>query len=270
MNIEEYISSGIIETYVLGLAEQEDVRKLEELCLEFPEIQEAVMEVEASMENYALLHAINPPDKAKDQIWDAILQETDKVKPIKKAKKKSAKTRSNMTVNSYKYLARAAVFLILIGLPYHLYKMREYTSEISELQREKTEILAQNELFAEQIQQVSQEVEIFSDPSIRSVILAGVEGHEDQSARVYWSDAGEVYLTASGLPALSSDQQYQLWAIVDGQPVNVGLLEQGDTSRLQKMAVIDRAEMFAITIEKQGGSEQPTLEQMVVAGKEVS
>jgi hypothetical protein len=36
------------------------------------------------------------------------------------------------------------------------------------------------------------------------------------------------------------------------------------------MLVIERAEMFAITIENRGGSEQPTLDQMVVAGKVLS
>ncbi len=36
---------------------------------------------------------------------------------------------------------------------------------------------------------------------------------------------------------------------------------------LHKMKSIDNAEMFAITLEKKGGSPVPTLDQMYVAGK---
>ncbi|MGC4058156.1 MAG: anti-sigma factor [Chitinophagaceae bacterium] len=36
---------------------------------------------------------------------------------------------------------------------------------------------------------------------------------------------------------------------------------------MQQMKTIARAEMFAITIERKGGSPNPTLDQMVVAGK---
>lgn len=72
MNTEEYISSGIIETYVLGLAGEEEARELEELCLQYAEIKAAVRETEASMEHYAQLNAITPPERVKDQIWTAI------------------------------------------------------------------------------------------------------------------------------------------------------------------------------------------------------
>jgi len=49
--------------------------------------------------------------------------------------------------------------------------------------------------------------------------------------------------------------------------LRAGLLEHPKTAQLQKMNTMERAQMFAITIEKRGGSEQPTLDQMVVAGE---
>ena len=36
---------------------------------------------------------------------------------------------------------------------------------------------------------------------------------------------------------------------------------------MQKMKVIPQAEMFAVTLEKEGGSPTPTLDEMYVAGK---
>jgi anti-sigma-K factor RskA len=60
-------------------------------------------------------------------------------------------------------------------------------------------------------------------------------------------------------------KQYQLWAIVDGKPVDAGMV--GDCEGLCKMKVINRAEAFAITLEKEGGSSAPTLTAMYVMGK---
>jgi len=68
--------------------------------------------------------------------------------------------------------------------------------------------------------------------------------------------------------ALPADKQYQLWGIIAGKPVSAGTYDAHDTPRsLQQMASLKDVEMFAITIEPAGGSEQPTLDQMVVAGK---
>jgi len=66
------------------------------------------------------------------------------------------------------------------------------------------------------------------------------------------------------MQTLPSDKQYQLWAIVGGQPVDLGVYQTG--AAMQKMKNIEGAQMFAITIEKAGGSATPTLDQMIVAG----
>ena len=38
MNIQEYISSGIIESYVLGLADPEERLEFERIAVEYPEL----------------------------------------------------------------------------------------------------------------------------------------------------------------------------------------------------------------------------------------
>ncbi|TCK85195.1 anti-sigma factor [Albibacterium bauzanense] len=263
MNIPDYISSGNIEAYVLGLLGEEEALELERLCLEYPEIKAAVQETESALENYAQLNAITPPKHSKKQIWATINNSTIDKTAINS---ESETIRFQKTSQLYTYLAVAAALLIFIGLPYHFIKMNQYKAEISTLKKEKIEILAQNKTFQAQIQNASKELDVLSNPATRNVFLAGVAGYENNEATLYWSNSGEVFLKAN-LPQLSIDKQYQLWAIVSGKPVSAGLLDQQANTLLQKMVTIEKAEMFAITIEKQGGSIQPTLEQMVVAGK---
>ncbi len=64
--------------------------------------------------------------------------------------------------------------------------------------------------------------------------------------------------------------QYQLWAIQGGKPVDMGVLPNGiaNTPEMQKVTmVITNSEAFAISLEKEGGSPTPTMENIYVMGK---
>ena len=69
------------------------------------------------------------------------------------------------------------------------------------------------------------------------------------------------------MPQPQAGQQYQLWAIVDGKPVDAGMVEIDPGKALHRMKNIPKAEAFAITLEKAGGSPTPTLTAMFVMGK---
>jgi len=73
------------------------------------------------------------------------------------------------------------------------------------------------------------------------------------------------HLLANKLPQAPSGKQYQLWALVDGKPVDAGMI--GDCNGLCRLKNIPRAQAFAITLEREGGSPTPTMDQMYVLGK---
>ncbi|RYZ35431.1 MAG: hypothetical protein EOP49_33525 [Sphingobacteriales bacterium] len=75
MDIRQFISSGIIEAYVLGVASDDDVRMLETMAAQHPEVAQAIDEAQQTMEDYSMMHAIEPPAGLKDQIWSALAQE---------------------------------------------------------------------------------------------------------------------------------------------------------------------------------------------------
>lgn len=72
-------------------------------------------------------------------------------------------------------------------------------------------------------------------------------------------------LTSAQLPQAPEGFQYQLWAIVDGAPVDAGLLEGLEDWQNMK-DISGEAVAFAITLEPEGGSASPTMEEMVVIG----
>ena len=87
-------------------------------------------------------------------------------------------------------------------------------------------------------------------------------------ATVYWNtESKDVYLLVNKLPKPVPDKQYQLWAIVDGKPVDAGIFDMREGISFVKLKTIPKAEAFAITLEKKGGSATPTMDAMYVMGK---
>lgn len=98
----------------------------------------------------------------------------------------------------------------------------------------------------------------FSDPSSRRVDLLGTDGRVDAVAVV--GQGGTGYLVARDLPALGAEQTYQLWGVLDGKVISLGVL--GPAPALVPFQAGGGLSALAITVEEAGGvpvSSQPIL-----------
>uniref|UniRef100_UPI002600B75A anti-sigma factor n=1 Tax=Marivirga sp. TaxID=2018662 RepID=UPI002600B75A len=137
-------------------------------------------------------------------------------------------------------------------------------------------IIAQNQSMAQQynvvknqMEQYAGNIEILRQPGIETVPMKGLDISPEAQAFVHWNKkTNEVFLNAKKMPSNDIDNQYQLWAIVDGAPVDMGVFDvAGDMTSLLKMKTTSKASAFAVTLEPRGGSENPTMEKMYVIGQ---
>ncbi|ULT23339.1 anti-sigma factor [Sphingobacterium sp. E70] len=76
-----------------------------------------------------------------------------------------------------------------------------------------------------------------------------------------------MYLNLEQMPVAPKGKQYQLWAMVDGKPVNAGVFPlDAKVDGTSKMLDIPKAQAFAITLEDEGGKDVPTLSELYVMG----
>jgi hypothetical protein len=73
--IKQYIESGILETYVMGIATEEEQKELLRMKEGHPEVREALYQLELDMEKVAGKMAIIPPFDT----WDKIEREIDEL-----------------------------------------------------------------------------------------------------------------------------------------------------------------------------------------------
>lgn len=272
MDSKEYISSGILESYILGLASPEEAGILECVMKNNAEVKAAFEEAQKTFEMLATAQAVTPPNDLKAKIWDRIQLEQKVVeeKPVVPINNFEPKVEIQQSmpgirvekIDNWKNYAVAASVLFLVSIGGNLYWMnsqKEIKDEIAVLKSEK-----QSHNLA--MQNLEQKLQVTSNPNMLKIVLAGVEKHPKSNAVVYWDKTSkDVYLTSNSLPKAPEGMQYQLWAIADGKPVSAGMYSDEKDAKIA-LANIPNAQAFAITLEKEGGSAVPTMENMYVMG----
>ncbi len=271
MDIQAYIQSGIIESYVLGLASAEESAELETLRLQYPEVSESISEFSQLLEEQALKNAIAPPADVKAKIMAAIKDEERQAGIVSlPAGAKANRNVSAKQIRVWRMLAAASVILFIVsaGLNFYLYnRYNQKNDAYQALLSERNTLQADNQIYQTHLQQWQKAARIMSDPAMTVVKMPGIAGKEQNLATVYWNIKNkEVYVQANKLPRPAKGKQFQLWALVDGKPVDAGMLDP-DCEGVCKMKNIPRAQAFAITLENEGGSPTPTMQQMYVLGK---
>lgn len=272
MNIKEYISSGIIESYVLGLATPEEASILECIQKNNEEVRLLIAETQKSLEELATRQAEAPAANLKSAIWDAIQKSesaqdtsssfTTNSKPIQLSDTVTAQAVSEQKNNSSLFMKIAASLLLVASIGYNFVQMNDRAASKSvQLAMEE-----ENAVLLRDKNALEEKWNMMNDPDMTMIALKGVEKHPEMKAHVFWKkDTKETYLSLENLPKPPENMQYQLWAIVDGKPVDIGTYALNST-HVEKMKKVENAQAFAITLEKEGGNATPTMENMYVMG----
>jgi anti-sigma-K factor RskA len=289
MNTKEYIESGIIESYVLGVTTVGESAEVERLALEYPEIQAEIESVSNTFENYALQFEKEPPAFLKDKIKAQLFSE-----PISADRFQAAVHGGQTTVANEQIAGDSGQSINNEQLPINSKQIDENPREIVSLNDKSTPqrsifsmaaswvLLAlsiggniwffsnwknseeklvaletQNQVLAQEGKALKasyqEEVAILQNPDFKVITLAGQPVYPTAKALIYFDkNKKEVYLSAMKLPKAPTGKQYQLWAFVNGKPVDAGLIDEN--GNILKMKSFDKVEAFAISLEETGGS----------------
>ena len=276
MGASRYISSGLIEAYISGLAAPQELQELESAMVQYPELASAVEDCRLGMEHYIMLQSVTPPPVIRQNLFRIIANEEEEKVNGTEAENSQIieETPVRKYVSSSWRWVAAAAFLLLLGsaLLNYIYFTRysEYKVRYEALVTTNNSLASEENIYRTRLEHMEHSLDIVKDPAMKTVKMPGTKLLPTAMATVYWNPASkEVFLMPNNLPQPAADKQYQLWAIVNGKPVDMGVFDISKNAEelMQKMKSIDNAEMFAITLENKGGSPIPTLDQMYVAGK---
>jgi anti-sigma-K factor RskA len=225
---------------VLGLAAPDERSEFEQMCRQHPEVLEARLAFENLLEQKAFENSIKPNDNVKQKIFNQI--NIDK----KAVQIDLAPARSFLWLK----IAAAACFVLLAGSIFWIFSMQKKNNELSDKLNESNNKLAQVEQDMKMLQ---------GNPAIKIISMSGTDMSPQSYTTIYWDTTShDVYLMINNLPQPPTDKQYQLWALLNGQPIDMGMIEITEKPlQLYRMKNVRSAQAFAITLEKKGGSSTP-------------
>ena len=251
MNIKEYISSGIIEMYVMGLCSAEEKKELETLRRQHPVLNEAIVQYEKEMEEKMQQQITLPSAETDEKILKSldflevplVYMDTDKNKIEK--------------YSWFKPVAAAAILLLLASSYFNyslLQKNKKQEQALKESKNTATLPLA--------------DYNIMKDPTITPVAMYGVSPHTICRCTMFWDKkTGKMYIMIHHLPKSSESRDYQLWAMVNNKLVSIGTINDEIRGRFIEMQNVPAgATSFIVTLEKAGGSPTATIEETYLKG----
>lgn len=277
-----YIESGILELYVLGQLTVEEQHEVEAMAARYPEVKQEIEAIEIAMEQYAMNHAVAPSENLKDKLFDQLNSTAPEQENITTATAPPVQASVvPLQNNSYESKIRTLRIALVACAVLLLISIIALFSAHNDLGNAKNEILALNrdkEKFATTVSDLKESntdlqkiADMPEDPDWKIVKLAGTAMDPKAKMVVYWHTSGRHVMVDNskmGLPANDEAHQYQLWAMVNGKPVDLGVFDvkADSTHILLQMKEIASAQAFAVTLEKRGGSPAPTMNKMVVMG----
>ncbi|NQZ44050.1 MAG: anti-sigma factor [Flavobacteriaceae bacterium] len=243
--IKMFLESDLLEKYLLGSTSTEESLQVERYIAMYPEVRKTYNELQENLEAFAKLHALKAPEGLKERILASIRQER--------------KSRFKF----YRYaIAASIVACVFAGSSYFFYNQNKTLQQENTIVNNKIKNLEMD--MKVQLEDLRNQYIVLNNPNTRRFSVMGNQKAKELKAVAYINPVKKLsYINVSHLPQLPEDQCFQMWAEVNGEMVNLGIIKQfDDKEKLLALPYADDAISY-ITIEPEGGNEAPTVQNIV-------
>ena len=252
--IRDFLNTGLLEQYVLGLTDMSETRTTEQFIQKHPEVRKIYEDLQIGMERLAKASAIPAPLDVKENLMRSIDDDISDDAPF----------RSQPSI----WLPIAASLAILLGA-FSFFQMNSLNTKKQEIATLNEEFAAYKEECENQnlkLAEIQSQFEFINAPETKKYFLNGNDKATNFQTVAYWNDAQKKsMLQILDLPDLPEKRCYQMWADVDGKMLNLGVLKKGVSDMPIDWKYLANAESLNVTIEPEGGSEHPTVADLVAS-----
>ncbi|MEM0994877.1 MAG: anti-sigma factor [Bacteroidota bacterium] len=250
MNVQEYISSGILEQYVLnGLSKQERL-EVEQHAARYPEIRAELDALEDALMQYAQANAIPLRAGQSESILGKIDDLQSDLTTNSLASKRANTNRSILPVLMGIALAILSAFAIYLNQ-----QNQKTQAALEQTQQALAQQRATCDSLNNRITFLEDKLAVLTSPDNATTIMR--QENSPVYAAIHRNTADQIaYLDVSQLPPPPAGKQYQLWFIDTSAPESMGVFDLADA--FIEVDYIATATIFAISLEDEGGSAVPT------------
>lgn len=243
--VKHFLDSDILEKYLLGDTTKEETLQAERYITMYPEVRETYDQLQDNLEAFAKMYARKTPEGLKE----IILHSAKKEKAVKN--------------KFYRYAVAASIAIMFFaGSSYFLWNQNKSLQEENTMVTNQIKGIEQN--IKNQLEDVRNQFIVLNNPATRKYAVNGKREGKELKAVAYVNPVKKLsYINVSNVPDLPENKCFQMWAEVNGELVNLGVIK--DLDNKDKLWAFPYAEnaIGYITIEPKGGNTSPTVKNIV-------
>nr|WP_299388464.1 anti-sigma factor [Allomuricauda sp.] len=243
--VQRFLDSDILEKYLLGETSKEETLQAERYITMYPEVRDTYNILQDNLEAFAKMYARKTPEGLKEII-------------LHSAKREKA---SNRRVFRYGIAASVAI-LILAGASFFFWNQNQNLQMENSMVTNQIKYLEEN--MKNQLEDVRNQFIVLNNPATKKYALRGQKEGKELKAVAYINPVKKLsYINVSNVPELPENKCFQMWAEVNGELVNLGVIKEfEDKDKLLALPYADNAIGY-ITVEPKGGNTSPTVKNIV-------
>ena len=243
--IRIFLDTDLLEKYLLGTTNTEESLQVERYIAMYPEVRNIYNELQDNLETFAKMHAVKTPEGLRAKILNRI----------------KAQNAGRRRFRRYAIAASVAAFLFA-GSSYFFWNQNKSLQQENTIVNNKIKDLEED--MREQLEDVRNQFIVLNNPQTRKYMVNGNKKARELKAVAYINPVKKLaYINVRNLPNLPEDYDYQMWAEVDGEMVNLGVIRNmDDKDKLRALPYAKNAVSY-ITIEPKGGNDTPTVQNIV-------
>lgn len=261
-----FMESSLLEEYLLGITDDSQTAEVERMLETYPEVKEEYVRMQADIESFCAAYAQKPPSDLKAFILDGIEEKIEE--PTESHMPHAAEMETPivpMARQGMNWMTAAASIVALIAISAAVYFWNQQQTLVAELgtaKKERAQIAAQLEQLNSSMAQTVGMNSLAYHPKTNCVLLRGNAKADELGVVAYWNEeTKQSFLNVLWLPEMEG-KVFQLWADVDGEMISLGILDPTQAPFAPIEFKTD-AESLNITIEPEGGSDHPTVTDLV-------
>ena len=243
--IRIFLDTDLLEKYLLGTTNTEETLQVERYIAMYPEVRKIYNELQDNLETFAKMHAVKAPEGLRAKILNRI----------------KAQNAGRRKFRRYAIAASVAAFLFA-GSSYFFWNQNQNLQKENSIVNNKIKDLEED--MKGQLEDVRNQFIVLNNPQTRKYMVNGNKKAKELKAVAYINPVKKLaYINVRNLPNLPEDFDYQMWAEVNGEMVNLGVIRNvEDKDKLRALPYAKNAVSY-ITIEPKGGNDTPTVQNIV-------
>ena len=268
MKVQAFITSGILEKYVLNMTTEQEVQEVLDMASQHLEIKEELAAIRNSLQGYILAHQVQPPAKLKEKSLSVfknkggVESRSEPVRPSRSYHSSVEKKPASSSGFNIVGVAAALLALALLAASFTAYsfysdveKAKDETlnanGEIERLQKK----LASEENLSKDLQS---KLNFYEDRNNQIIVLNGSRRTPSARANVYWNAATKsASIDLVEVPVVPPNRVAVLWATTGRQVQKIGVLKSNNPGERTPLTYVESPDLLYVTEETTTEVERP-------------